>query len=101
MFQVGEKARVKRDTNYFTQKYEGTVVEILKTYGVDVYEVKAFDGDVFIAHAEFLEPIGWKGWRDEQEPKVNKCPHKNKRYVTLSRTLQYWYCPDCKMEIEK
>lgn len=100
MFQVGEKARVKKDTNYFTQKYEGTIVEIIKTYGVDVFEVKSYDDQIFIAHAEFLEPIGWKDFRDSTSEKKDVCKHPRKYRNTLSRTLSFDYCPDCKQEIK-
>lgn len=29
------------------------------------------------------------------------CLHPNKRFVINTKTLQYWFCPDCKQEVEK
>jgi hypothetical protein len=100
MYQVGDKARVRRDTNYFTQKYEDTIVEVVRTFGENVYEVRTFDNEVFMAHDEYLIPLDYWQWKKDQEPQSKKCKHGNKYYNVLSRTLRFWYCPDCQCEVK-
>lgn len=99
MYQVGEKVRVKQDTNYFGKKYEGTIAEIVKAYGIEVFEVRTYDGEIFVAHESYIEPLGWQGWRDSTKEDKNACKHPNKYKNTLSRTLSFIYCPDCKKDL--
>jgi len=37
--------------------------------------------------------------KTDAPPKFNLCSHKNKYLNRLSRTLEFWYCPDCKQEV--
>lgn len=32
-------------------------------------------------------------------PMIKLCQHSNKRKAIISKTLKYWYCPDCKKDV--
>lgn len=30
-----------------------------------------------------------------------ECLHENKKYIVISINMKYWFCPDCKEEVEE
>ena len=86
--------------------YKGKIWEVLEYHGRNIFgqeeyyiqDTKLYDDYLYVTDSD-LECVN----KDAEPPPVpgkKKCEHKNAYKNIISRTLQFWVCPDCKQEIE-
>jgi hypothetical protein len=69
------------------------------------------DDDLMEQEPEEYTPDGKKIIRVKQKPseyilpenqiRLERCLHKKRYKNIISKTIQFWYCPDCKEEVDE
>lgn len=110
-FKIGDKVILLPKGSSWFAHYTNEIAEVVRItpppYPIP-YRVKVNDGHTFDSPEEYLDlykeydtnwfvddddDFGW--YYPETDDHKKACNHENKYLNVISRTLKFWYCPDC------